>query len=111
MAQKLRREMTKEEKQLWYRFLREYPVQFRRQVTCGRYILDFYCSKAKLAIELDGAYHGYTEVAEKDKERTEYLNSIGILVLRFPNKDVWNDLDLICKQIDYTVQKRTCGEI
>jgi len=103
--------MTKEEKQLWYRFLREYPMQFRRQVTCGSYILDFYCSKAKLAIEIDGAYHGYSEIAEKDKARTEYLNSIGILVLRFPNKDIWNDLDSICKQIDYTVKKRMRDEI
>jgi very-short-patch-repair endonuclease len=106
LSQKLRREMTKEEKQLWYRFLRAYPVQFRRQVTCGQYILDFYCSKAKLEIELDGAYHGYSEIVKKDRVRTEYLDSIGICVLRFPNKEIWNDLDTVCRQIDYTVKKR-----
>ena len=97
LAQKLRNEMTKEEQQLWYRFLRRYPVQFKRQVTCGEYILDSYCSMAKLAIELDGSYH---------KVRTDYLDSIGIYVLRFPNSDIWQKLDQVCKQIDYVVKKR-----
>ena len=106
LAQKLRKEMTKEEKQLWYQFLKNYPIQFKRQVTCGRYILDFYCPKAMLAIELDGSYHKYSEVAENDKVRTDYLNSMGIHVMRFPNRDIWQDFDRVCKQIDYTVNKR-----
>ena len=106
LAQKLRNEMTKEEQQLWYRFLRRYPVQFKRQVTCGEYILDFYCSMAKLAIELDGSYHGYSQISANDKVRTEYLDSIGIYVLRFPNSDIWQKLDQVCKQIDYVVKKR-----
>ena len=106
LAQKLRKEMTKEEKQLWYQFLKNYPIQFKRQVTCGQYILDFYCPKAKLAIELDGSYHTYSEVAENDKIRTDYLNSIGIHVMRFPNRDIWQDFERVCKQIDYTVNKR-----
>lgn len=105
IAQKLRREMTKEEKQLWYRFLKNYPIQFKRQVTCGQYVLDFYCPKARLVIELDGSYHYYTQTADNDKTRTEYLNSLGIHVMRFPNKDVWQDLDRICKQIDFAVKK------
>ena len=105
IAQKLRKEMTKEEKQLWYRFLRNYPIQFKRQVTCGQYILDFYCPKIQLAIELDGSYHYYSDAAANDKTRTEYLNSLGICVMRFPNKDVWQDLDHICKQIDFAVKK------
>ena len=106
LAQKLRKEMTKEEKQLWYQFLKNYPMQFKRQVTCGQYILDFYCPKAKLAIELDGSYHTYSEVAENDKVRTDYLNSMGIHVMRFPNRDIWQDFGRVCKQIDYTVNKR-----
>ena len=105
IAQKLRREMTKEEKQLWYRFLKNYPIQFKRQVTCGQYVLDFYCPKARLVIELDGSYHYYTQTADNDKTRTEYLNSLGIHVMRFSNKDVWQDLDRICNQIDFAVKK------
>ncbi len=107
LAQALRKEMTKEEKQLWYRFLREYPIQFHRQVTCGQYILDFYCSKAKLAIELDGSQHFETEAAEKDRIRTQYLNSIGICVLRFPNNEIWKNLSGVCDQIDRFVRERT----
>ena len=106
LSQKLRKEMTKEEKKLWYQFLRHYPTQFKRQVTCGDYILDFYCPSAKLAIELDGYYHGVTKIAESDKTRTEYLNSRGVQVLRFPNRDVWNDFERVCNQIDFSVHKR-----
>lgn len=56
-AQHLRKNATKEENKLWYQFLRTYPVQFRRQVVFGPYILDFYCAAAKLAVELDGSQH------------------------------------------------------
>ena len=107
LAQRLRREMTKEEKELWYKYLRHYPVSFKRQVTCKQYILDFYCPKAKLAVELDGGYHNYSEVAENDKERTRYLEEIGIYVLRYPNRDIWRNFDMVCKQIDYLVKRRT----
>ena len=107
LAQTLRRGMTKEEKQLWYQFLRNYPVQFKRQVTCGQYILDFYCPKAKLAIELDGAYHKHPDTAENDMRRTEYLNSVGIYVMRFPNRDIWQDFKRVREQIDYMVRQRT----
>ena len=106
-AQALRKEMTKEEKQLWYQFLRKYPIQFKRQETCGRYILDFYCAKAKLAIELDGSQHFEPEAVEKDRIRTHNLNSMGILVLRFPNNQVWKNFGGICNQIDCIVKDRT----
>lgn len=106
LSQKLRREMTREEQQLWYRFLRQYPIQFKRQSTCGQYILDFYCSKAKLAVEIDGAYHRYSETFESDEVRTAYLNSIGVMVMRFPNRDIWQCLDRVCKQIDFMVKER-----
>ena len=56
-AQELRKNATKEENHLWYDFLRTYPVQFLRQKPFGPYIVDFYCHKAKLAIELDGSQH------------------------------------------------------
>ena len=106
LAQALRKEMTKEEKQLWYRFLRQYPIQFKRQVTCGSYILDFYCSGAKLAIELDGSYHRHPSTSKSDKDRDEYLASIGIFVMRFSNLEIRQDFNRVCKQIDYMVSER-----
>ena len=105
-AQDLRKEMTKEEKQLWYQYLRTYPVQFRRQVACGQYILDFYCAKAKLAIELDGSQHFEPDATEKDNLRTQYLESLGIFVLRIPNNAIWNNLEGVCQKIDIIVEER-----
>ena len=98
--------MTKEEKQLWYQYLKIYPIQFRRQVTCGQYILDFYCAKAKLAIELDGSQHYEPVAEEKDRKRTAYLNSLGIFVLRIPNNAVWENLKGVCEEIDLWVKQR-----
>ena len=105
LAQNLRKDMTREEKQLWYQFLKEYPIQFKRQVTCRDYILDFYCPKVKLAIELDGSYHYTSQVSKKDKIRNEYLNSLGITVLRFSNREIHQDFHAVCKQIDYLIHK------
>ena len=106
LAQKLRKEMTKEEKQLWYQYLRTYPVQFRRQVTCGPYILDFYCARAKLASELDATQHFDPEKMKADRIRTQYLNADGIYVLRIPNNAIWQNLPGVCQQIDRIVQER-----
>ena len=105
-AQKLRKNMTKEERQLWYEYLHDYPYRFRRQVTIGNYIVDFYCAAAKLAVELDGSQH--CEPAERfyDEARTEYLLSQGIYVLRFSNLDVLSNLRGVCQQIDLTVSER-----
>ena len=106
-AQDLRKNMTKEERKLWYDFLKDYPVQFRRQVTCGQYILDFYCAKAKIAVELDGSQHFEPEEIEKDLRRTHYLNSQGIYVVRIPNNEISNNLDGVCARIDELVQTRS----
>ena len=105
-AQTLRRNMTKEERRLWYEYLHDYPYRFRRQVTFGNYILDFYCAAARLAVELDGSQH--YEPAERlyDERRTEYLNSLGIRVLRFSNLDVLRNLHGVCQQIDRTISER-----
>ena len=86
-CQSLRREMTPEEKHLWYDFLKNYEIQFYRQKVIGNYIVDFYCRRAKLAIEIDGAQHYENDAIEYDLRRTEYLNSEGIAVLRFLNGD------------------------
>ena len=105
-AQTLRKNMTKEERRLWYEYLRNYPHRFRRQVTVGNYILDFYCAAAKLAIELDGSQHYEPAKQISDERRTAYLNSIGVHVLRFSNSDVLNNLRGVCQQIDLTIAER-----
>ena len=98
--------MTKEERRLWYEYLHNYPHRFRRQVTCGNYILDFYCAKAKIAIELDGSQHYEPMEQEYDAKRTAYLDSLGICVLRFSNLDVLQNLCGVCQAIDVAIQKR-----
>ena len=105
-GRKLRKEMTKEERRLWYNFLSKYPVRFYRQKILGQYIVDFYCAGAKLVIELDGSQH-YDEVTEqKDLERTAYLQQFGLLVLRFSNLEVNRNFRGICEQIDIIVKQR-----
>ena len=106
VAQNLRRNMTKEERRLWYEYLHDYPHRFRRQVTCGRFILDFYCAAAKLAIELDGSQHSTPQGKNYDEERTAFLESQGIVVLRFSNTDVLVNLRGVCQMIDMVVSER-----
>ncbi len=105
-SQILRCNMTKEERHLWYDFLKSYPAQFNRQKVIGNYIVDFYCHKAKLIVELDGSQH-YDDVCLKfDQRRTKYLNSIGLFVLRIPNNEIWEHFPSVCEAIDLTVQER-----
>ena len=105
-AQNLRKNMTKEERKLWYEYLSKYPYRFRRQVTCGNYILDFYCAAAKLAVELDGSQHYDADGLGYDQRRTAFLNSVGIHVLRFSNLDVLQNLSGVCQTIDMAVMQR-----
>ncbi len=105
-AQDLRRNMTQAEAKLWYAYLRNYTVQFRRQITVGIYILDFYCAEAKLAIEIDGAQHYLPKGKQHDLCRTNYLNELGIKVLRFTNHEVIEKLQSVCTMIDKTVRER-----
>ena len=107
LAQKLRREMTRQERKLWYDYLRYYPVQFRRQVPVAGYILDFYCARARLAVELDGSQHYDPEGAAHDAQRTLHLEKLGILVVRVSNTDVMKNLSGVCEMIDETVKRRT----
>ena len=98
--------MTKEERRLWYEYLHSYPYRFRRQVTFGNYILDFYCAAAKLAVELDGSQHYEQMGQEYDRRRTAYLNGLGIAVIRFSNLDVLKNLPGVCLAIDTAVWQR-----
>ena len=74
-ARNLRKNMTKEERHLWLDFLKRYPVRFRRQEIIGNFIVDFYCSSAALAVELDGSQHYEDREKAYDEERTRYLES------------------------------------
>ena len=105
-SQKLRREATKEENLLWYNFLRKYPMQIRRQYTIGNYIVDFYCHKAKLVVELDGSQHCESEAAEYDRQRTAHLESLGLTVLRLSNLDVMRRFTSACDAIDQTIKSK-----
>ena len=102
-AQQLRKNMTREERHLWYDFLKQLPVTFNRQKVIGRYIVDFYCAEAKLVIELDGSQHFEDAGAEADRERDEYLKSMGLMVLRYPNSAIWGNFEGVCEDIMYHI--------
>ena len=99
-AQKLRSQMTKEERKLWYVFLKTLPVTVNRQKVLGPYILDFYCASAKTAIELDGSQHYEDGGRSTDEERDQYLKERGITVLRYSNRDVNQQFKTICEDIE-----------
>ena len=105
-ARELRKNMTKEECTLWFQYLHSYPVQFRRQCVFGNYIVDFYCAKARLVLELDGSQHYEPEKLRQDALRTRYLESLGLHVLRFSNADVNQNLRGVCQAIDLAVRER-----
>ena len=98
-AQRLRKEMTAEEKKLWYTFLKKLPVTINRQKVIGQYIVDFYCAKAKLVIEIDGSQHYEEKGIRSDKVRDEYLNSLGLTVLRYTNKEINSNFKNVCQDI------------
>jgi very-short-patch-repair endonuclease len=99
-AASLRKNMTEPEIKLW-EYLKTKPMgyKFRRQHPLGCYVLDFYCHKLRLSIELDGKYHLNSEQKNKDEERTAYVNSLGIREIRFKNEDVLNNLNETILQI------------
>ena len=103
LAKNLRSNMTPWERKLWYNFLRQYPVRFQRQKAIGNYIVDFYCAKALLVIELDGGGHYTPEKIENDNLRTEVLNHMNLTVLRFSNLDIGQHFSEVCAHINRTV--------
>ena len=106
-ARELRKNMTKEERRLWFQCLRYVTPRFRRQEIVGNYIIDFFCYESALAIELDGSQHYNEQIAEEDEARTQYLRSLGITVLRFSNLDVMRRFRGVCEAIDMKVKERT----
>ena len=99
LARELRKNQTKEEALLWYNFLCKAPLRFHRQYVIGNYIVDFYCHKAKLVIELDGSQHYEQQGKAADAERDAYLREQGLTVLRYSNADVNRRFDSVCEDI------------
>ena len=104
-AKMLRKNMTKEEKHIWYDFLRTYPIRFSRQKVLGRYIADFYCAEAKLVIELDGSGHYTEEGKQYDEKRTAFLEEYGLTVIRIDNVDINKNFCGVCEHIDKVVKQ------
>jgi very-short-patch-repair endonuclease len=105
-AKMLRKTQTKEERRLWYEFLSKYPTRFLRQKVIDNYIVDFYCHKAKLVIELDGIGHYFSKAEKYDLERDLKLESRNLFVLRIPNIEINKNFEGVCNHIDQLVQER-----
>ena len=102
----LRRNMTRQEKHLWYDYLRYYPVKIYKQRIIDHFVADFYCHRARLVIELDGSQHYTKQGEEYDEERSEILERYGLYVLRFSNKDIDDNFEGVCRMIDRTIEER-----
>ena len=109
-ARELRQEMTPQERRLWYTFLRRYPVKFYKQRIIGPYIVDFYCARAKLVIEVDGGQHYEENWADYDAARTAYLTHLGLSVVRYSNADMNRRFKRVCEDIDLTVKCSLAAE-
>ena len=105
LAKTLRKEMTREERHLWYDNLRFYPVRFSRQKVLGKYIADFYSAEAKIVIELDGSQHYEASEIQRDAERTAFLEEYGLTVIRVPNNEVSRNFRGVCEYIDAAVKQ------
>ena len=98
-AQELRKNMTPEEKHLWYDFLKKLPVTVNRQKNIGNYIVDFFIASKRIAIEIDGIQHKKPENKQSDEKRDEDLERLGIKVLRYKNTDINQNFDGVCRDI------------
>ena len=105
-AKILRKNMTEQEKKLWYMYLKNYPVKFYRQRIIETYIVDFYCSKAKIVIEIDGNQHYTVEGKNYDEIRTEIINRYNIEVIRIKNHDIDKKFYDICRFIDNIITNK-----
>jgi very-short-patch-repair endonuclease len=103
-ARSLRKNMTDAEQALWQKIrFNQLGVKFRRQTAIGRYFVDFYCHEYALVVELDGSQH--IEQAEYDEQRTLYLQSLGLRVIRFWNNDVLLNIDAVLEEIIRVIGK------
>lgn len=106
MARMLRRNMTPWERKLWHEYLKTYPIRWQRQKPIGRFIVDFYCAKARLVVELDGGGHYEQQQQNEDLQRTQELEHEGLMVIRFSNLEVDRMFLEVCTRIDQVVRQR-----
>ena len=99
-SQKLRRDMTKEERHLWYDYLVQLPFTVHRQMVIGSYIVDFCIPEKKIIIEVDGFQHGETKNMIADRLRDEWLISLGYSVLRYDNREINQEFESVCMDIE-----------
>ena len=115
-ARSLRKNMTKEERHLWYDFLRYCDPRFRRQEIISNYIIDFFCHEASLAIELDGSQHCEPAAVAYDQKRMKHLQSLGITLVRYSNLDIQNNFEGVCEHVLLLLEQKgfhpsvTCGD-
>ena len=98
-ARELRRDLSPAERKLWYEFLSGLPYKFTRQKPLGRYVADFYCSKKRLVIEVDGDSHFTDRGLQRDADRTAAMAALGLRVIRFTNPDVMDCFEAVCMEI------------
>ena len=106
IAKSLRRNMTRQEKHLWYDYLQHYPIKIYKQRIIDNFVVDFYCHKARLAIEIDGSEHYSIEGKTYDESRTGVIEKYGVIVLRFSNLDIDDKFEGVCYVIDKTIKER-----
>ncbi len=111
LAKTLRKNMTPWERKLWYDFLKDYPMRFQRQKAIGNYIVDFYCAKAGLVLELDGGGHYISKQAEKDDLRTKELESMNLKLVRICNLDIDRNFRGVCEYIDLTAKGLSLSQL
>ncbi|MBE6949414.1 MAG: endonuclease domain-containing protein [Ruminococcaceae bacterium] len=111
LAKELRKNMTPWENKLWYQYLRKYPVRFQRQKAVGNYIVDFYCARANLIVELDGGGHFESKELEYDARRTKELEAMGLCVIRFCNLDIDRNFEGVCLTIDRYVKNLSLSQL
>ena len=107
IARNLRKNMTKEESILWYNYLHKLPLRFLRQKVIDNYIVDFYCSKARLIIEVDGSQHFTKTGVLKDRIRTEYLEKRNLTIIRISNYDINQNFNAVCEYIDNFISDKS----
>ena len=98
-ARKLRRDATPAERKLWHELLRDLPEKFTRQKPLGSYVADFYCSRHRLVVEVDGDSHFDPAGERYDCRRSEALRALGLRVIRFTNREVMESFEGVCAEI------------
>jgi len=111
LARELRKNMTPQERKLWYNFLRSYRLRFQRQKPIGNYIADFYCAKVGLVIEIDGGGHYFPMQIEKDDLRTKDLEGMNLTVVRICNLDVDHNFQSVCEYIDNIIKNLSLSQL